>query len=233
MSKLILIVDDEASLVETLDYNLRRDGYATRAAFDGREALNAIKRVPHPDLVLLDLNLPGLPGLDVCRAIRQDPATRDIPVIMLTAMADEVDRIVGFQLGADDYVTKPFSVRELLLRVRAVLRRGETPSEGTVLVAGALRIDVPAHRVWVEDVEVVLTALEFKLLATFLSRRGRVQTREMLLSEVWDIHADISTRTVDTHVKRLREKLGPAGELIETLRGVGYRFTAQIGADPS
>ena len=233
MSKLILIVDDEANLVETLDYNLQRDGYATRTAYDGREALAAVKRSPLPDLVLLDLNLPGMSGLEVCRAIRQDSATHGIPVIMLTAMAEEVDRVVGFQLGADDYVTKPFSVRELLLRVRAVLRRSEPPADDDALVAGALRVDVPAHRVWVNDAEVVLTALEFKLLTTFMTRRGRVQTREMLLGDVWDIHADISTRTVDTHIKRLREKLGPAGDRIETLRGVGYRFTDHVGRDPA
>jgi two-component system phosphate regulon response regulator PhoB len=143
---------------------------------------------------------------------------------MLTARTDETDRIVGFELGADDYVTKPFNVRELVLRVRAVLRRTSAAQAGAVLAVGPLRVDAAAHRAWVGEREVVLTALEFRLLQTFLSRRGRVQTRDTLLGDVWDIHVDISTRTVDTHIKRLREKLGPAGQLIETLRGVGYRF---------
>jgi two-component system phosphate regulon response regulator PhoB len=224
MSSLILIVDDETDLVETLEYNLRREGFATRTAFDGRQALAAARQLPRPDLVLLDLNLPEVPGLDVCRALRQDEATRHIPVVMLTAMADELDRVVGFELGADDYVTKPFSLRELILRVRAVLRRSAPVEGGEVLMAGPLRVDAASHRVWVDAEEVTLTALEFRLLSTFLARQGRVQTRETLLGDVWDIHAEISTRTVDTHVKRLREKLGAAGELIETLRGVGYRF---------
>ncbi len=224
MSNLILIVDDEADLIDVLDFNLRREGYATRTALDGKAALDAARQAPRPDLVLLDLNLPGLSGLEVCRQLKQDEGTRSIPVLMLTARTDETDRIVGFELGADDYVTKPFNVRELVLRVRAVLRRTSAAQAGAVLAVGPLRVDAAAHRAWVGEREVVLTALEFRLLQTFLSRRGRVQTRDTLLGDVWDIHVDISTRTVDTHIKRLREKLGPAGQLIETLRGVGYRF---------
>jgi two-component system phosphate regulon response regulator PhoB len=225
MPHLILVVDDEPDLVATLEYNLQREGFDTRRALDGNAALQEAARAPVPDLVLLDLMLPGLSGLEVCRRLRAREATRDVPVIMLTARDAEVDRVVGFELGADDYVTKPFSVRELVLRVAAVLRRREVPrAGGEVRVFGRLRLDGPAHRVWVDDSEISLTALEFKLLDTLLTRRGRVQDRERLLADVWDIHADVTTRTVDTHVKRLREKLGPAGEYIETLRGVGYRF---------
>jgi two-component system phosphate regulon response regulator PhoB len=178
--------------------------------------------------------LPDMSGTEVCRRLRAEDASREIPVIMLTAKGEEVDRIVGFEVGADDYVVKPFSVRELLLRVRAVLRRSHSPkTEDGSLAFGALRLDRDSHRVWVDGQEIALTALEFKLLDTFLSRRGRVQSREALLSDVWGIEADVTTRTVDTHVKRLREKLGPAGRYIETLRGVGYRFRDQPDEEPA
>jgi two-component system phosphate regulon response regulator PhoB len=177
-----------------------------------------------PDLVLLDLMLPDVEGTEVCRRLRADPKTKGIPIMMLTAKGDEVDRVVGFEIGADDYVTKPFSVRELLLRVRAVLRRGTEPRESGTIQVGVLTIDGEAHRVFVEGREVALTALEFRLLSMLAGRRGRVQTREVLLNEVWGLHLNVETRTVDTHVKRLREKLGAAGGLIQTVRGVGYRF---------
>jgi two-component system phosphate regulon response regulator PhoB len=227
---LILVVDDESDIVDTLTYNLQQDGYRTRSARSGGEAIKSSKERPIPDLVLLDLMLPDLSGTEVCRELRRDEAMRRVPVIMLTAKDAEIDRVVGFEVGADDYVTKPFSVRELLLRVRAVLRRSkDAPSAPAAkkVEFGELRLDPDAHQVWVEEGEVILTALEFRLLTTLLERRGRVQTRTTLLEDVWGIHADITTRTVDTHVKRLREKLGSAGEYIETIRGVGYRLRAQ------
>ncbi len=227
---LVLIVDDEQDLVTTLEYNLEREGFTTRSALNGEQALEQAALAPAPDLVLLDLMLPDIPGTEVCRRLRGLDATKNTPVIMLTAKSEEIDRVVGFEIGADDYVTKPFSVRELLLRIRAVLRRTQVPApaakvEGEPeLVFGDLRVDSAAHQAWLGESEIALTALEFKLLTTLVSRRGRVQTRKLLLDDVWGIQADISTRTVDTHVKRLRQKLGAAGEYIETLRGVGYRF---------
>ena len=225
MSPLILIVDDEPDLVATVDYNLRREGYATRTATSGRDALAAAAQSPLPDLIVLDLMLPDMPGTEVCRRLRSAESTRAVPVLMLTAKGDEIDRVVGFEVGADDYVTKPFSVRELLLRIGAILRRSQHEQGETSMVQfGRLSLDHDAHRVWVDGEEAALTALEFRLLGTFLSRRGRVQSRETLLSDVWGMSPEVTTRTVDTHVKRLREKLGPAGVYIETLRGVGYRF---------
>ena len=222
----ILIVEDEQDLLDTLEFNLQREGYATRRAASGRAGLEAAALEPAPDLVLLDLMLPDIPGTEVCRQLRGSERTRRVPVIMLTARGDELDRVVGFEVGADDYVTKPFSVRELLLRVRAILRRAGGPAEDAPprLQTGALEIDVSSHRVWVGDEEVRLTALEFRLLSTLLSRAGRVQTRDTLLADVWGMHAGLTTRTVDTHVTRLRKKLGEVGNYIETLRGVGYRF---------
>ncbi|HOX43815.1 MAG TPA: response regulator transcription factor [Myxococcota bacterium] len=228
MSKRILIVEDERDLVATLEYNLKREGFQTQAAANGAQAWAALERAPLPDLVLLDLMLPDVPGTEICRRIRGEERTRALPVIMVTAKGEEIDRVVGFELGADDYVSKPFSVRELLLRIRAVLRRAEPPggqaSAPAEVVFGVLRIDAPGHRLWVEGVPLKLTALEFRLLTTLLQRKGRAQSREVLLSDVWGIDGDVTTRTVDTHVKRLREKLGAAGDYIETLRGVGYRF---------
>jgi two-component system, OmpR family, phosphate regulon response regulator PhoB len=228
MSGLILVVDDEQDLVATLEYNLRREGYQTRAAYNGRSAIDAAGEEPLPDLILLDLMLPDLPGSEVCRALRSSEQTQHIPVIMLTAKSEEIDRVVGFEVGADDYVVKPFSVRELMLRVRAILKRSTLDRTGDdVATFGRLRLDRAGHRVWIDDKETALTALEFRLLATFLERKGRVQTRDALLADVWGIEAEVTTRTVDTHVKRLREKLGTAGKYIETLRGVGYRFRGQ------
>ncbi len=231
MEALVLIVEDEPDLVASLEYNLQREGYGTRAALTGGRALELVRQEPRPDLVLLDLMLPDMSGKEVCRRIRADAATRDVPVIMVTARAEEVDRIVGLELGADDYVTKPYSVRELMLRVQAVLRRAAGPPTVEEVPApvefGRLRVDEDAHRVWVEDALVELTALEFRLLTMFLARRGRVQTRDVLLEEVWGVRGDSNTRTVDTHVKRLRRKLGAAGAYVETIRGVGYRFASE------
>lgn len=223
--KTILIVEDEADLASTLEYNLAREGYRPRVAPNGRAALEEITLDPAPDAVLLDLMLPDISGTEICKHLREHERTRDIPVIMLTAKGEEIDRVVGFEVGADDYVVKPFSVRELMLRLRALLRRTERPGDEPDLITfGRLRMDHEGHRVWVDDREINLTALEFRLLYAFVSRRGRVQTRDALLSDVWGIEADVTTRTVDTHVKRLREKLRGAGHYVETLRGVGYRF---------
>ncbi len=229
MSGLVIIVEDEADIASALEYNFEREGFQTRKASTGRAALELIARDPLPDLIVLDLMLPDLSGTEICRHVRQTDRTRHVPVLMLTAKGEEIDRVVGFEVGADDYVTKPFSVRELMLRARAILRRAHAPEAdgGGEQVFGRLRLDGGGHRAWVDGVEVSLTALEFRLLTTLMGRRGRVQTRDTLLEDVWDMSGDVTTRTVDTHVKRLRQKLGQAGVYIETLRGVGYRFCAQ------
>jgi two-component system phosphate regulon response regulator PhoB len=220
----VLIVDDERDLVRLVEFNLQQAGYETTTAYTGEEALQKVRhRVP--DLVVLDLMLPDISGTEVCRQIKASPRTRQVPVLMLTARTDEVDRVVGFEVGADDFVTKPFSVRELVLRIRAILRRGAGAQADDVREqVGPIRVDPEAHRAYVEGEEVALTALEFKLLTTFMSRLGRVQTRETLLQDVWGMASDLQTRTVDTHVKRLREKLGAGRDLIETVRGIGYRM---------
>jgi two-component system phosphate regulon response regulator PhoB len=218
--------------VNTLEYNLQQEGFQTRSAMTGGAALELVTQAPQPDLILLDLMLPDISGIEVCRQLRRDENTRGIPVLMLTAKGEEIDRVVGFETGADDYVVKPFSVRELMLRIKAVLRRAVPPEEEREqILFGRLRMNVPAHQTWVDDKEIRLTALEFRLLKTLVNRKGRVQSRDTLLSDVWGIDADVTTRTVDTHVKRLREKLGAAGKYIETLRGVGYRFIASPDGD--
>jgi two-component system phosphate regulon response regulator PhoB len=228
MLGLCLIVEDEVDLATTLEYNLTREGYQVRVAHTGREGLDGALMEPTPDVIVLDLMLPDLSGTEVCRRLRENDRTREIPIVMCTAKGSEIDRVVGFEVGADDYVVKPYSVRELVLRIRALLRRAQkSDAEPETLRFGRLKVDREAHRAWVDDGEIALTALEFRLLYAFLSRKGRVQTRETLLSDVWGIEADVTTRTVDTHVKRLREKLGDAGQYIETLRGVGYRFRDQ------
>ncbi len=228
----VLVVDDEEDIRNLLAYQLGREGYVVRTAATGEEAVELAPRIA-PCLVLLDLMLPGMPGTEVCRRLRADVVTAATPIIMLTARGEEIDRVVGFEVGADDYVTKPFSPRELMLRVRAILRRSPVaspaPDASGLLRFGALRVDVAAHRVWVDESEIILTATEFRLLTTLAKRVGRVQTRGQLLQEVWEAPPDLNTRTVDTHMKRLREKLGAAGDRIETLRGVGYRLNA-IGA---
>jgi two-component system phosphate regulon response regulator PhoB len=224
----ILVVEDESDICQVLAYNLGQAGHHVVVAKDGQTALNLTLENP-PELILLDLMLPDISGLDICRTIKSDPDRRGIPVIMLTARSEEIDRVVGFELGADDYVVKPFSVRELGLRVQAVLRRSrrsETPPTALAqTVFGRLRVDRTAHRAWVDRDEISLTPLEMKLLWTLYERRGRVQTRATLLDEVWEASPENNTRTVDTHVKRLREKLGPAGAYLETVRGIGYRFS--------
>ena len=220
----ILAIEDEKDIQEVLAYNLRLAGYEVASAYTGRDGLS-LARSYAPNLVLLDVMLPDMGGLEVCRALRREAATREVAVIVLTARAEEIDRVVGFEVGADDYVVKPFSVRELVLRVGAVLRRRQSPPE-QVSTFGRLRIDRGAHRTFIDESEVELTALEFKLLLSLFDRRDRVQSRTTLLDEVWGITSDVTTRTVDTHVKRLREKLGQAGAYVETVRGVGYRFAA-------
>ncbi len=225
--KTVLIVEDEVDLVNTLEYSLKKEGYRTKSTTTGGAALKALAQEPGFDLVLLDLMLPDMSGIDVCKSIRLSEANKHVAVMMITAKGEEIDRVVGFEVGADDYVVKPFSLRELLLRIKAVLRRYDSLGpEAKNASFGTLRLDVDAHQVWVENKEVFLTALEFRLLHVLFSRRGRVQSRDRLLSDVWGIDADVFTRTVDTHIKRLREKLGPAGSYVETVRGVGYRFVA-------
>ena len=223
----ILVVEDEQDLQQVLSYNLKQAGHGAVVTKLGLEGLR-LAREQRPDLVLLDLMLPDVSGTEVCKQLKESPATRSVPVMMLTAKGEEIDRVVGFELGADDYVVKPFSVRELLLRIQAILRRGkgDTNEVEPSVEFGRLRIDRGAHRTWVDGVEIELTALEFKLLVTLYDRRNRVQTRTVLLDDVWGIQADITTRTVDTHVKRLREKLEGARDYVETVRGVGYRFVS-------
>jgi len=220
----ILVIEDDANISKLIAYNLEKAGYECALALTGEEALEVLKK-QNVHFVVLDIMLPGMDGLEVCRALKQDNKHKNIPIIMLTAKGEEVDRIVGLELGADDYMVKPFSPRELVLRIKAILRRGsieETRKE--VIKAGGLIVDTAKHKVIVNQKEVELTPMEFKLLLALVERRGRVQTRERLLSDVWDIHAEIDTRTIDTHVKRLREKIGKLGNLIETVRGLGYRY---------
>ena len=225
MSQKIYIVEDEPDIRETLKYNFSNEGFQVFTAPDGEEALSNIKNVL-PDVLILDLMLPGLSGLDVCKSIRADDDIRDMSIIMLTAKGEEIDRVIGFELGADDYVTKPFSVRELILRVKVLLKKQrESLVENKLVTFGPIRIDLDAHELKINDKEIVLTALEFKLLQHLVKRKGRVQTREQLLGDVWGYSAEVTTRTVDTHIKRLREKLGNTSDYIQTIRGVGYRFS--------
>ncbi len=225
MGSRILVVEDESDLAELVAFNLKQAGHAVTTAGTGATALAEIRR-QRPDLVVLDVMLPDITGLEVCRRLRRDPDTIRLPVVMLTAKGEEVDRVVGFEVGADDYVTKPFSPRELLLRIDAILRRvGQVDSDGPqAIMVGDMMIDVPAHRVEVGGEEIPLTALEFRLLLDLAKRRGRVQSRGALLERVWGYAPGIETRTVDTHVKRLREKLGTAARYVKTVRGVGYRI---------
>ena len=225
MTQKIYIVEDEPDIRETLKYNFSNEGFKVFTAPNGEEALSNIKKVL-PDVLILDLMLPGLSGLDVCKSIRADDDIRDISIIMLTAKGEEIDRVIGFELGADDYVTKPFSVRELILRVKVLLKKQrESLVENKLVTFGPIRMNLDAHELRVNDKEIVLTALEFKLLQHLVKRKGRVQTREQLLGDVWGYSAEVTTRTVDTHIKRLREKLGNTSDYIQTIRGVGYRFS--------
>ena len=225
MTHRILVVDDEPDITSLVAYHLVRAGYRVSTASTGQDALTAA-RAERPEVVVLDLMLPGVSGYEVLRELRKGKDTGDIGVILLTARREEADRIKGLSLGADDYLTKPFSPHELTLRVAAVLRRLAAPAvvPGASVVEGPLAIDLSAHRVTLNGEELPLTATEYKLLVTLVERRGRVQTRAQLLQSVWDAQPDIQTRTVDMHVQRLRAKLGDAGELVETVRSFGYRF---------
>lgn len=224
MTDPILIVEDERDLVQSLEFNLQQQGYDTLVALDGQSALDALDDA-RPALVVLDLMLPDMSGIEICRRIRSDDELGDLPVLILTARGEEIDRITGFEAGADDYVVKPFCVDELMLRVQAILRRSQPNDDDTDEIRfGELYVDFAAHQVSVAGSAVELTPLEFCLLKVLMTRRGRTQSREVLLRDVWDIDADVMTRTVDTHMQRLRAKLGPCGEYIVTVRGVGYRF---------
>ena len=226
MSHKILIIEDEPDIRKTLEYNISREGYKVVCASSlskGKEQINSSDF----SLILLDLMLPDGSGLDLCREIKSDKDKSSTPIIILTAKDDEVDKVVGFELGADDYVTKPFSVRELILRIKAVLKRGAEKKETLEVQRqfGELTMDIDSHEVFVNNEQIILTALEFRLLRQLVDRRGRVQSRDQLLSDVWGYSSEVSTRTVDTHIKRLREKLGTMGKYVQTIRGVGYKFS--------
>jgi len=224
--KNILVVEDHPETRDLLAYHLKSAGYQVRTAASGQSALDLAARL-RPDLVLLDVMLPGgMDGLEICRRLKQDQRMRGVPVIMLTALGDEVDRIVGLELGAEDYVTKPFSPRELMLRVKSLLRRSAPAEAAESFREGGLAVDFEAHSVSVDGAEVALTATEHKILRELVLSRGRVLPRERLLDTVWDTDFEGTSRTVDTHMRRLRGKLGPYADWIETVRGVGYRFKA-------
>jgi DNA-binding response OmpR family regulator len=223
VGKTVLVAEDEEDVLLLVAQSLQQAGFAVLKAADGQNALRQARQQA-PALVVLDLMLPVMTGLEVCRELKQDPATRHIPIIMLTAKAEEVDRIVGLELGADDYITKPFSPRELVLRTKSVIRRSVPQAEAEdILKHGGIEVDRARHRVVVNGVPVEFTATEFNLLALLLERRGRVQSRNTLLNDVWGYENSIDTRTVDTHIRRVREKLGDAADCIETIRGFGYR----------
>ena len=233
MTGRILLVEDEVDIQEIVSYNLEKAGFTVDAVETGETAVEFIRN-EIPDLVVLDLMLPGIDGLEVCRLLKQDAATRELPILMLTARAEEVDRVVGLELGADDYVVKPFSPRELVLRIQAILRRlaerRDPPTETAdpeTMIFGTLTIDQAAHRVTVGGNALALTSTEFSLLVTLAQRTGRVQSREELLNSVWGYDYAGYGRTVDTHIRRLREKLGGASDVVETVRGVGYRFNGE------
>ena len=228
MTHRILVVDDEPDITALVAYHLAKAGYRVSTAANGPDALTAA-REERPDVVVLDLMLPGVSGYEVLQELRRSGETADVGVILLTSRREEADRIRGLSLGADDYLTKPFSPAELALRVAALLRRLASPSvaAGSTLAAGPITVDRSAHRVAVDGTDLTLTATEYKLLVTLMERRGRVQSRPQLLETVWEAQPDIQTRTVDMHVQRLRTKLGAHGDLIETVRGFGYRFRPQ------
>lgn len=222
----VLVVEDERDIAALVSYHLTKEGYRVRTAESGQEALEGMA-AERPDLVILDLMLPGLSGYEVLQDMRRRPESAELPVVVLTARRDEADRVKGLELGADDYVTKPFSPRELVLRVSAVLRRSQAPAvagASRLLQGGPISVDLSAMSVMLDSLQLDLTPTEYKLLVTLMERRGRVQSRKQLLEVAWDISAQIETRTVDMHVQRLRTKLGPHGDLIETVRGFGYRF---------
>jgi two-component system, OmpR family, phosphate regulon response regulator PhoB len=223
-SNRILIIEDEQDVLDLLTLNLRKaGGFAISTATDGATGLRKA-RAELPALIILDLMLPKMPGLEVCKILKTDPATQHIAILMLTAKAEEIDRIVGLEFGADDYVTKPFSPREIILRMKAIMRRGQGETGETRLTRGAITLDSSRHAVAVNGKPVRLTSVEFKLLSRLMERSGRVQARDRLLNEVWGYESIIDTRTVDTHIRRLRKKLGKAADTIETVRGFGYRM---------
>ncbi len=227
MKHKILVVDDEPDALELIEFNLKSAGYDVVTALDGEEALKKARDLL-PHLIILDLMLPEVDGIEVCKILRRDQRTSGIPIIMLTAKAAEVDRVLGLELGADDYVTKPFSPRELILRVKRLLRSNEVLVEKTDRIEWKeLSVDIPRHQAMVKGKPVDLTATEFKLLTILAQRRGRVQSRDQLLQDVWEYDNLIDTRTVDTHMRRLREKLGVASKYLDTVRGVGYRFVEE------
>jgi DNA-binding response OmpR family regulator len=225
MPERILIVEDEVDVADLVAHHLKNAGFSVETVHNGRTALNLIKSQP-PTLVVLDLMLPEVSGLDLCRIIKSDARTKKIPIIMLSAKTDEIDRVLGFELGADDYVVKPFSPREFVLRIRAVLRRGSQDDKADLLRAGDLVLDRSRHEVKAAERVIDCTATEFKLLTILMERQGRVQDRDRLLSDVWGYDSMIDTRTVDTHMRRLRDKLGAHGRCIETVRGFGYRLVS-------
>ena len=226
----VLVIEDEPDIRKTVEYNLTREGYEVSGCGSISEAKTLLEN-PNFSIILLDLMLPDGSGLDLCKQIKSNPETNEIPILILTAKDDEVDKVVGFELGADDYVTKPFSVRELILRVKAILKRNTKTISSSNQIHEinrnfcSLKIDLESYEVFINDEEVILTTLEFKLLNQLIERRGRVQTRDQLLTDVWGYSSDITTRTVDTHIKRLREKLGSMGKYVQTIRGVGYKFS--------
>jgi len=228
----ILVVEDDPDILELLRFNLEEEGYRVETAMRALDGLDKLRTRP-PGLLILDLMLPDLSGIEVCKRLRAAEATSRVPVLMLTAKGEEIDRVVGFEVGADDYVTKPFSVRELLLRVKALLRRAE-PGTATTgpLHVGALVLDPEAHRAQVDGKELPLTATEFKLLRYFLDHPTRLLTRDQLLEKVWGYAGDIESRTVDAHVRRLRAKLGDYGDLVETVHGAGYRYNLSKYGEP-
>ncbi|HYN19616.1 MAG TPA: response regulator [Thermoanaerobaculia bacterium] len=220
----ILLIEDEPDIAEVLQYNLEKEGYHVDVARRGDTGLEVVRK-DNPDLILLDLMLPGIDGLEITRLLKRDPATAHLPIVMLTARGEEMDRIVGLELGADDYISKPFSPREVVLRVKAVLRRLQHEEAASdLLQVGGIELDVSGHQLRVRGGEVPLTATEFRLLRLLMERGGRVQTRGQLLSDVWGYAEDIDSRTVDTHIRRVRRKLGPEADRIETVIGVGYRL---------
>jgi two-component system phosphate regulon response regulator PhoB len=225
MSK-ILIVEDDPDIRELLRFNLEKAGYTLFLAEDGEKAI-ALTRKHSPEIILLDLMLPGVDGLEVCRTLKKDPELQHIPIIMVTAKGEELDRVVGLELGADDYVVKPFSLREVGLRIRKILDRREKQAAPAILKADPLVLDLDAHTARLDDQLLELTATEFRLLTYLLRHRGRVQTREILLDRVWGYSFEGYARTIDTHIRRVRKKMGEAQNLIETVRGIGYRFRAQ------
>jgi two-component system phosphate regulon response regulator PhoB len=224
----VLVIDDEKDIVSLLRYHLEKSGFQCLEGMDGATALRLV-REHHPDLLILDLMLPGMDGLEICRQLRQDAATARLPILMLTAKAEEVDRVVGLEVGADDYVVKPFSPRELVARVRAILRRAQEPADVSVRRVGELEVDESRHSVTVQGMPVELTAKEFGLLCALIRANGRVLNREQLLEGVWGYAdaAEIESRTVDVHIRRLREKLGSEAKRIVTVKGVGYRFDVE------